>query len=161
MDQTSLHLQLKELHEASFVWAMGCTGQDRSMAGDVLQTVYLKILEGKAVFEGRSTFKTWLFSVIRYTALDLVRSNRIRLMRRREYKQQPGDDIAEAHEIEELKKKLADLPTRQRQVLELRFYHAMTLEEIAQVLEISIGSVRQHYDRGKKKMRLLLTDKSL
>ena len=161
MDERTLHSRLKELHESSFVWAMRCAAHDQSLAEDVLQTVYLKILEGKAVFEGRSTFKTWLFSVIRFTALDSFRANQIRLLRMKEYE----DEVAEDHspisgEGADLRKKLAALPLRQQQVLELRFFHAMTLKEIAQVLEISIGSVRQHYDRGKKKMRILLIDKS-
>ncbi|NND08867.1 MAG: sigma-70 family RNA polymerase sigma factor [Saprospiraceae bacterium] len=161
MDERTLHSRLKELHKSSFVWAMRCTVQDQSLAEDVLQTVYLKILEGKAVFKGGSTFKTWLFSVIRFTALDSLRANQIRLLRIKEYEEQVAEDHKPmAGEGEDLRNKLTALPLRQQQVLELRFFHAMTLKEIAQVLEISIGSVRQHYDRGKKRMRILLIDKS-
>jgi DNA-directed RNA polymerase specialized sigma24 family protein len=35
-----------------------------------LQIAYLKILEGKARFDGRSSLKTWLFAIIRRTALE-------------------------------------------------------------------------------------------
>src|SRR5215212_1277617 len=68
MDRIELEQQLEELHPASFAWALGCCGRDRELAEDVLQETYLKIFEGKALFGGRSTLKTWLFSVIRRTA---------------------------------------------------------------------------------------------
>ncbi|HEX6836121.1 MAG TPA: sigma factor, partial [Polyangia bacterium] len=63
--------ELAELHPASFAWALTCCGFDRQEAEDVLQTAYLKILDGRARFDGRSTFKTWLFAVVRHTAADL------------------------------------------------------------------------------------------
>ena len=42
----------------------------REEASDVLQTAYLKVFDGRARFDGRASFKTWLFSVIRNTAAD-------------------------------------------------------------------------------------------
>src|SRR5689334_233240 len=54
--------QLEQLHPASFAWALGCCDRDRAEAEEVLQNVYVKVLEGKARFNGRSTLKTWLFA---------------------------------------------------------------------------------------------------
>jgi len=44
--------------------------RDADRAADVLQIAYLKVLNGKAAFDARSSFKTWLFAVIRRTAAD-------------------------------------------------------------------------------------------
>jgi RNA polymerase sigma-70 factor, ECF subfamily len=44
----------------------------------VLQTVYLKVLMGKARYNGKSSFKTWLFAVIRRTAADERRRQLLR-----------------------------------------------------------------------------------
>jgi RNA polymerase sigma-70 factor (ECF subfamily) len=48
------------------------------------------------------------------------------------------------------------LPTRQREVLHLVFYAELTLEDTAIALDVSVGSVRTHYHRGKKRLSVLL-----
>src|SRR5215470_16337014 len=69
MEIAELKVELERLHSASFGWALNCCRRDRSEAEEVLQTVYLKILEGKARYRGESSLKTWLFAVIRKTAI--------------------------------------------------------------------------------------------
>src|SRR4051794_36730601 len=65
-----LRSQLTVLHRESFVWALHCCRSSAARAEDVLQEAYLKILDGRARFSGQSSFKTWMFSLIRFTALD-------------------------------------------------------------------------------------------
>src|ERR671926_1848785 len=78
MDRAELERELERLHAASFGWALGCCGRDRDEAEEVLQTVYVKVLDGGATFDGRSSLKTWLFAVIRRTALAHRRTRWIR-----------------------------------------------------------------------------------
>ena len=54
MDIAELKAELERLHSTSFGWALSCCRRDASEAEEVLQTVYLKILEGKARFRGES-----------------------------------------------------------------------------------------------------------
>jgi DNA-directed RNA polymerase specialized sigma24 family protein len=53
---TGLEAKLARHHEASFGWALSCCRGDEPEAADVLQDTYLKVLDGRARFEGRSTF---------------------------------------------------------------------------------------------------------
>src|SRR5919197_5821843 len=70
MDSSELRSRLESHQRESYGWALCCCSRDPAEAENVLQAAYLKILEGKARFDGRSAFKTWLFSVIRKTAAD-------------------------------------------------------------------------------------------
>src|SRR5262245_52639875 len=85
MDSIELRAQLERYHRESFGWAMSCCLRDASEAESVLQAVYLKILEGKARFDGRAAFRTWLFSVIRKTAADERRRSILRGFRLSRY----------------------------------------------------------------------------
>jgi RNA polymerase sigma factor (sigma-70 family) len=155
LDDAALRNALEAQHVESYGWALGCCGRRRDEAENVLQLVYLKVLSGKAVFDGRSSFKTWLFAVIRKTA---AHEYRMELLRRLRLSQIPkaidGKRPGEQHGIEiRLKEALTKLPARQREVLQLVFYHDLSIVEAAKVMGVGIGSARTHYERGKKQMR--------
>jgi RNA polymerase sigma factor (sigma-70 family) len=159
--EVTLKRGLEQLHDACFAWALACCAWNRSEAEDVVQTVYVKILDGRARFDGRSTLKTWLFAIIRFTAADRRRQAWLRTLglermwaRRVEAPAAPEPDGAERARI---RAALAKLPARQREALDLVFYHDLTVEEAAQVMGVSLGSARVHYDRAKRRMLELLS----
>jgi len=165
IDRTDLEGELERLHPASFSWALNCCGRNREVAEDVLQTSYLKVLQGKARFDGRSGFKTFLFAVIRRTAsesrrrevlrrLGLARWNAVKPVSRSS--PDPDQAAQTSQRRESFSAALSKLARRQRQVLELVFAHALTLEEAASALGISVGSARVHYARGKKRLASVL-----
>src|SRR3989442_13654521 len=81
MEIAELKAELEKLHNSRFGWALSCFRRDRSDAEEVLQTVYLKIFEGKAVYRGDASLKTWLFAVIRKTAATEYRRKILRSFR--------------------------------------------------------------------------------
>jgi RNA polymerase sigma factor (sigma-70 family) len=162
MIERSQEQRLEELHPASFGWAVQCCGGDRQEAEDVLQTTYLKVLDGRARFEGRSSLKTWLFGVIRRTAAERRRvrwaRDLVSLRWRNGHPVPPAVPSPEAltgdaETARELRAVLTALPARQREILHLVFYQDLTVEEAAEVLGISLGSARTHYHRGKAALR--------
>lgn len=168
IDIVELQDELEKLHSASFGWALSCCRRDHAEAEEVLQTVYLKILEGKAKFRGESSLKTWLFAVIRKTAIGEYRKKLLRNLvfigglEKRDNATPLVDAPGAALEKSEIQKQfragLAKLPPRQREVLHLAFYEDMSLSEAAVIMGISIGSARQHYERGKKHLRDWLSE---
>lgn len=163
MDIAELKAELETLHSASFGWALHCCRRDRAEAEEVLQMVYLKILEGKACFRGEASLKTWLFAVIRKTAIGEHRKNLLRKLRWSDSSaqastqvwplEQPGVAFEKSEAQAVFQNALKSLPRRQREALHLVFYQDLSLSEAAEVMGISIGSVRQHYDRGKTRLR--------
>ena len=167
MKTDELRAQLEQHHASSFGWAMGCCRRDPAEAEDVLHNVYVKVLEGKARFNGASSFKTWLFAVIRKTASDQRRRNLLRsviVTRASERRMSlPGperpDESAYRGEVQTIfQHALRRLSSRQREALELVFYHELTIEEASAVMGVSLGSARTHYERGKKRLRELLEE---
>src|SRR3954466_1442562 len=65
-------------HQAAFGWALACCRWDRSAAEDVLQTSYLKIVEGRARYSNGAEFRAVLFGVIRRTASEERRRRAVR-----------------------------------------------------------------------------------
>jgi RNA polymerase sigma factor (sigma-70 family) len=163
MDIPELKAELETLHSASYGWALSCCRRDRAEAEEVLQTVYLKILEGKACFRGEASMKTWLFAVIRKTAISEHRKTLLRKLRWSDGSEQTTTQVSQTDEpglaVEKSETQalfqtaLKALPRRQREALHLVFYQDLTLSEAADVMGISIGSARQHYERGKKRLR--------
>jgi RNA polymerase sigma-70 factor (ECF subfamily) len=180
------HAQLEALHPDSYGWALLCCGRDITEAESTLQAVYLKILSGKAVFEGKSSLKTWLFGVIKKTAAErrrrkmlsrlrlvpledldenaksgVVRSNSPSTESLADGRRPPDVDAYRNEMLAMFKAELAALPRRQREVLHLVFYQDLTLAEAAEVIGVSVGSVRIHYDRGKKRLKARLIERGV
>ena len=70
--------QLEALHPEAFGWALHCCGGEHARAEDVLQNAYVKVAQERARHDGRSSFKTWWFGVIRFTAHEEFRRLRYR-----------------------------------------------------------------------------------
>src|SRR5262245_18027837 len=163
----SLDEALASMHTDAFGWAMACCRRDRALAEEVLQMSYPKVLSGEARFGGRSAFRTWLFGVIRRTAAAERRRSWIsvsRLARRVGLRpdlipsRNPEEDAIARDEQALLSRALARLSSRQREVLHLVFYQEMSIEEAAAVLGLRLGTARIHYERGKQRLRRLLSE---
>ena len=164
MPPPDLEQQIAALHPASFAWALACTRWNASEAEEALQSAYLAIFEGRARFDGRSAFKTWLFAVVRNMA---ARGRRRRWVEERmpwrwastgreAQHAGPLDALASEERGARVRRALGQLATRQREVLDLVFFHELTVEEAAAVLGVSPGTARVHYHRGKLGLLALL-----
>ena len=153
----NLAAELEALHASSFGWAMACCRRNADHASDVLQQAYAKVLAGQARYEGRSSVRTWFFGVIRMTAREHQRWAWLRWAGVVEPEPARPDALAEAtQDARALARALTQLAARQRECLHLVFYEGISINEAAQVMGISAGSARQHYERAKKNLRAIL-----
>jgi RNA polymerase sigma factor (sigma-70 family) len=159
-----LEAELQRYHQESFGWALTCCRWVATEAEEVLQETYLKVLDGRARFDGRSHFKTWLFAVLRRTAAE--RRRKVHLWRVVPWSWwgsgpgaisvDPGVEMARSEASAQLLAALATLPERQQQMLHLVFYQELSIQAAATVLGVQVGTARVHYERGKQRLRTLL-----
>lgn len=151
---------LRAVHAEAYAWSLSCCRGRRDEALEVLQTAYVMVIEGRARYDGRSTPRTWLFGVIR----NLARQHWRRWLRRARYDMalpeaeapDPAPEPESGATHAALRAALQALPRRQREVLGLVFRNDLSLAEAADVLGISLGSARTHYERGKAALRAAL-----
>lgn len=168
MENSELKAALEKLHSASFGWALHCCQRNHAQAEEVLQTVYLKILQGKAVYRSGSSLQTWLFAVIRKTAISERRKHLLRALKamalapaEARAQEQPDVELERSETQQRFQRALRLLPKRQRETLHLVFYQDLSLSEAAEVMNISLGSARQHYERGKRRLRETLDQEEI
>lgn len=169
---TSILETLKVHHGDSYGWALACCSWETSMAEDVLQEAYLRALDGRARFSGKSTEKTWFFAVIKRVSADIYRNQKrlslfkMNVLSKEQISFDAANDSLEQEpqvaslqrqeDSELLRQALRKLSQKQREVLHLVFYAELTLDETAETLGMNLGSVRTHYHRGKTRLVQLL-----
>jgi RNA polymerase sigma factor (sigma-70 family) len=159
-----LRTQLACAHAAAFGWALACCRGDRESAEEILHDVYVGVLEHRIAYSEHSAFTTWLFGVIRMTARSRRRRDwwRTMLLARNGNHVSPSPlrNVAELVEQDSraahLRDALAQLPARQREVLHLVFYQDLTVEAAAEIMNVSVGSARTHYARGKARLAKII-----
>jgi DNA-directed RNA polymerase specialized sigma24 family protein len=149
MPPADLTAELEQLHAAAFGWALSCCGWDRSAAEDVLQASYLKLLDGRARFDGRSSLRTFVFGVIARTAREVRRRAALR-------RWLPLASLLLGPEAVDGRPDPAT--ALERQVLHLVFYEDLTIAEAAVIAGVSLGTARTHYERGKAALKKLLEE---
>ena len=161
MTSDELRNELAALHAASHQWSVVCCRGDAQQAAEVLQSSYVKALQHRGKFRGDSSLKTWLFAVIRNTAREALRKETVRRAALERWARRQPDAAAassaaalENHEeIARVRAAVQRLSARQRQIVHLVFYETMTISQSAEILQISVGSARKHYERAKQRLR--------
>lgn len=126
---------------------------EAELAEDLQAEVFLRMLEGIHRYEDRGwPISAWLYRIARDRTIDVMR-------RRRKRQQVPLDlwggscdgpehSVGAQLEFEELTRTLDELTSDQRQVIQLRFLAEMSIQEVAQKLGRTEGSVKALQHRG-------------
>lgn len=155
---------LEALHGQVFGWALSRCYYDRAAAEDLMQQAYVELLSGNARFDNKSSLKTFVFSVVQNLARSRYRrlASRLRLVETYEATSfEPPVDVNEAgHASDQGERNSAiwqyvqQLPPRQRDIIELVFCRELTVEAASEVMGVTTGTGRVHYDRAKKALRI-------
>jgi RNA polymerase sigma-70 factor (ECF subfamily) len=135
-----------------------------SDADDATQNAMIAIVRGYETFDGRSAFSTWVYRIATNAALDELRRRRRRPLslfsddgRQVDVSDTHSDDqqlVVESSDY--LIQALAQIPEEFRVALVLRDLADLDYEEISQVLNIPIGTVRSRIARGRGRLADIL-----
>ncbi|MBZ5682469.1 MAG: sigma-70 family RNA polymerase sigma factor [Acidobacteriia bacterium] len=147
---------------------------DPADAADTTQDVFLKVFRGMKHFHGESSLKTWIYRIALHEA-----ANRRRWWFRHkahetsieptesdgvggegsiqaaltDHADSPFDSVAHREVQRRVETELRKVPEPYRTTLVLRDLEEMSYEEIAEVLEISLGTVKSRLTRGREALR--------
>jgi RNA polymerase sigma-70 factor (ECF subfamily) len=148
---------------------------DPADAADTTQDVFLKVFRGMKHFHGGSSLKTWIYRIALHEAANRRRwwfrhkaretsiepsesegssmgENAMQLVLT-DHADSPFDSVAQ-HEVQHrVEEELRKVPEPYRTTLILRDLEEMSYEEIAEVLEISLGTVKSRLTRGRDALR--------
>lgn len=128
-------------------------------ADDVLQNTFIKIYRGILQFEGKSKLYTWLYRIATNEAITFLQSRR-----RHDTSALDESVSAVANSLradtwfdgdalqEQLQQAMAQLPDKQRQVFNLRYYDEMPYEEMSGLLDTSVGALKASFHHAVKKI---------
>jgi len=141
-----------------FSIAVYSMGGDRAAASDVSQQIFLKLINSIRQFRGDSAFTTWLYRLVVNACIDEQRK-RGRLL-------QLSDAPATSHEdrrpqerhfarlevSEQVQTAINELTPKLRLPILLKYGEGLSYEEIAEVLECSMGTVSSRLNRGHQSL---------
>jgi RNA polymerase sigma-70 factor (ECF subfamily) len=132
-------------------------------AEEVAQEVFLRVLDRIGQWRGEAAFGAWLHRVALRTALNHRQRARLRLphlgeeaFAGRPLLDDPAARLARGEEAAALAQALERLPPLYRTVLHLHYWLEASVEEIAHLLGVPIGTVKSYLSRGRDRLRRLL-----
>lgn len=131
--------------------------KDLGAAEDVVQESFIKAYEKLAGFEGRASFKSWLFQIAVNTARNKLRENRHDMTDIDNVNLAVGA-VAETTLVHGavarlLHTEVEKLPDRQRTALVLRVYEDLSFQEIADIMECPYDTAKANYRHALLKLR--------
>jgi RNA polymerase sigma-70 factor, ECF subfamily len=155
--------------DAAFSLAYRMCGR-RSTAEDVVQEAFLSLWRSGARYDpARGSVRSWVLGVVRNRAIDLFRRDTVRsgrdinadgVVARIPAPEDTASEVQRRQDAAEVRIALHELPSDQRQVIELAYFGGFTHSQIAELLELPTGTVKGRMRLGLTKLRLTLGDVS-
>jgi RNA polymerase sigma-70 factor, ECF subfamily len=140
---------------------------DMHLAEEIFQDTMLKAWQQAAQFRVDGHLKAWLFRVARNNAIDHMRKKRVPV---EEYTScvetaavtfRPDREAERSWLSSEVYEAIGELPLAYREVVDLRFFHQLCYQEIAQVLGIPLGTVKSRLNYAIQRLTKILQERGI
>ncbi|MFD2629652.1 sigma-70 family RNA polymerase sigma factor [Oceanobacillus kapialis] len=140
--------------------------KDNETAKDMVQSTFIKCYENIDDFRFDSSIKTWLYRITINQCKDYLKSWYYRKVHVKNlfenvvtsFSPSTEEQVVKDSEHEEMKNLIFSLPQKYREVIFLFYYKSFSLEEIAQLTELNLNTVKTRLSRGKKRLKSLMEE---
>jgi RNA polymerase sigma-70 factor (ECF subfamily) len=152
------YVQLLDRYQDRVYWHVRRMVHYHEDADDVVQNTFVKVWKGLSRFEGAASLYTWIYRIATNEAISLLRkrnkqvdtnSNQEMLHENIAADKYFDGDRAEVV----LKAAITTLPDRQKAVFVMRYYEDLPYAEIAEITEVSVGSLKASYHHAMNKIK--------
>lgn len=157
-DRVELLRELMEAHGNEVLRVVFGYVKDRHAAEDITQEVFVKVFDHLDSFRQESSYRTWIVRIAVNRAKDYLRAVSRRPICVEDLSFVEGDGSPERgllrrHENNQLWNAVMNLPEMYREVVWLFYGRGMSLEEVADVTQVSVGSVKTRLYRARELLR--------
>jgi RNA polymerase sigma factor (sigma-70 family) len=127
-------------------------------ADDITQEVFIKAFRNLHTFRSESSVKTWLLAITRNMVLDYRKSAFLRRVTLVDaFKEQASErsaehEVVESLAVNEMWKQVLALPYKYREVIILFAHYQLSMKEMADLLDVSEGTVKSRLFHARKKL---------
>jgi len=156
-NKTAFNLLVRAHQRGLYAMLFGML-KDHGATDDVVQDSFVKAYKNLETFEGRSSFKSWLYSIGINTAKNALRSESLRgKVDLDKVVLQSTPRMGESLEEEQLKTVLAEqiekLPEKQKMALTLRIFDELPFKEIAEIMECPYDTAKANFRHAINSLR--------
>ena len=138
--------------------------QDAALAEDAVQEAFLQFWRGAGSYRPeRAKASTWLLTFVHRRAVDLVRREQRRRAVQLDALPEPSGSGADEEVVARSRREivqdaLRQLPSEQREAIELAYYGGLTQSELAARLDQPLGTIKSRMFTGLQRLRILLVE---
>ena len=164
-DEASLAALYDRYHLLSFSLALRVVN-DRGRAEDVVQDAFLSVWRKAGSYvSGRGSAKTWLTSIVRNRAIDVIRARRESdsddeavLLALRDPRPGVVEQVTASLDRQTIRTAIAELPLEQRQAIAMAYFEGLSHSEISEATGLALGTVKSRIRLGMHRLKGLLLD---
>ncbi|NQZ01325.1 MAG: sigma-70 family RNA polymerase sigma factor [Bdellovibrionales bacterium] len=154
---TSSFAILVERHQKTMMKAALRVTRNFNLSEDIVQESFIKAYQKLDSFEGRSSFRSWMYQITLNTA-----KNRLRSLKRENVSLENmtlatdsglDEKLHRLSVFEKLKSEIDDLPEKQRQAISLRIFDDLSFKEIAELMNCPYDTAKANYRHAMLKLK--------
>jgi len=150
---------LMEKYQERLYWHIRRMVTEHDDANDVIQNTFIKVFKSIQRFEGKSKLYTWLYRIATNEAITFInkkkkkQTNSIDGEDNNLVNQLKADEFFDGDEAQiRLQQAISELPEKQKEVFNLRYFNEMSYKEMSEIVGTSVGALKASYHHAVKKI---------